>query len=53
MIAYVFIKIPVTAIVISFIFIIGGILAVINLPIDQYPNIIPPTVMVIRSIYGS
>src|SRR4051794_9978382 len=46
MIADVFIKRPVTAIVISIVIAITGILSMINLPIGQYPDITPPVVQV-------
>ena len=48
MIANTFIKRPVTAIVISLILIISGVICIFNLAVDQYPNISPPSV----SIYG-
>ena len=44
MIANTFIKRPVTAIVISIILIISGIICIFNLAVDQYPNISPPGV---------
>src|SRR3978361_1894475 len=44
MIAETFIKRPVTAIVISIVIVIVGILAISNLAIGQYPEITPPTV---------
>jgi len=44
MIADTFIKRPVTAIVISLVIIIVGILSISNLAIGQYPEITPPTV---------
>src|SRR4051812_47189164 len=46
MIADVFIKRPVTAIVISLVITITGLLAMVNLPISQYPDITPPVVQV-------
>ncbi len=49
MIANTFIKRPVTAIVISLVLIISGIICIFNLAVDQYPNISPPSV----SVYGS
>jgi HAE1 family hydrophobic/amphiphilic exporter-1 len=49
MIANTFIKRPVTAIVISLVLIISGIISINNLAIDQYPKITPPSV----GIYGS
>src|ERR1700722_1250257 len=44
MIANTFIKRPVTAIVISLVIMISGILCIFNLAVDQYPNISPPGV---------
>ena len=49
MIANTFIKRPVTAIVVSLVLIISGIISIDNLAIDQYPRITPPSV----GIYGS
>ncbi|HUZ59204.1 MAG TPA: efflux RND transporter permease subunit [Hanamia sp.] len=49
MIANTFIKRPVTAIVISLVLVIAGIICINNLAVDQYPNISPPSV----SVYGS
>ena len=46
MISEVFIKRPVTAIVISILICIVGIISIYTLPISQYPNIAPPTVTV-------
>ncbi|MBX2901338.1 MAG: multidrug efflux RND transporter permease subunit [Cyclobacteriaceae bacterium] len=50
MISEVFIKRPVTAIVISIVIVLVGLIAMINLPISQYPDITPPTVA-INGIY--
>ena len=46
MIADTFIKRPVTAIVISVVLVLVGIIAVTTLPVAQYPDITPPTVSV-------
>src|ERR1700756_1115979 len=46
MIANTFIKRPVTAIVISIVLVITGIICILNLPVDQYPDITPPVVQV-------
>lgn len=46
MIAETFIKRPVTAIVISIIIVLVGIISLINLPVAQYPDISPPTVSI-------
>jgi hydrophobic/amphiphilic exporter-1 (mainly G- bacteria), HAE1 family len=46
MIADVFIKRPVTAIVVSIVIVLVGLIAMTQLPISQYPDITPPTVSV-------
>ena len=46
MISDVFIKRPVTAIVISVVIVLVGFIAMTTLPIAQYPDITPPTVSV-------
>jgi HAE1 family hydrophobic/amphiphilic exporter-1 len=46
MIADVFIKRPVTAIVTSLVIVLVGIIAMSTLPISQYPDITPPTVSI-------
>lgn len=53
MIADTFIKRPVTAIVISIVIILVGLLALINLPVSQYPDITPPTVSVSGNFTGA
>src|SRR6201986_4242622 len=53
MIANAFIKRPVTAIVISLILIISGVICVFNLAVDQYPNISPPSVGVNATYTGA
>ena len=53
MLADTFIKRPVTAIVIAIVIILGGTLALLNLPVDQYPNITPPTVTVSSTFTGA
>jgi len=53
MIADVFIKRPVTAIVISLVLVIVGIIALTTLPISQYPNITPPTVSISGAFTGA
>ena len=53
MIANTFIKRPVTAIVISIVLSISGIICIFNLAIDQYPNITPPSVGVSGSYTGA
>ncbi|MFC0512612.1 efflux RND transporter permease subunit [Mucilaginibacter angelicae] len=53
MIADTFIKRPVTAIVISLVILIVGILSITSLPIGQYPDITPPTVSVSGTYIGA
>jgi len=53
MIANTFIKRPVTAIVISLILMISGTICLLNLAVDQYPNISPPSVSVNGSYTGA
>ncbi len=53
MIANTFIKRPVTAIVISIVLAITGIICIFNLPIDQYPDITPPVVQVNGQFTGA
>ncbi|MBL1407284.1 efflux RND transporter permease subunit [Sphingobacterium faecale] len=53
MISEVFIKRPVTAMVISILITIIGVIAVSTLPISQYPSIAPPTVTVTANYTGA
>lgn len=53
MIADVFIKRPITSIVISVVIVLVGIISLINLPIAQYPEITPPTVQVTGNFTGA
>lgn len=53
MIANTFIKRPVTAIVISIVLVLTGIICILNLPIDQYPDITPPVVQVNAQYTGA
>ncbi|GAB3431470.1 efflux RND transporter permease subunit [Niabella aquatica] len=53
MIADVFIKRPVTAIVISIVIVLVGVISLINLPVAQYPDISPPTVSVSGNYTGA
>jgi len=53
MIADTFIRRPVTAIVISLVIAILGIVCVFTLPINQYPNITPPAVSVSANYTGA
>ena len=53
MIADTFIKRPVTAIVISIVIVLVGIIAMTVLPIAQYPDITPPTVTITGNFTGA
>lgn len=53
MISEVFIKRPVTAIVISVLILLAGLLILTGLPISQYPSIAPPTVTVTANYTGA
>ncbi len=53
MVADVFIKRPVTAIVISIVFVLVGLIAMTTLPVSQYPDITPPTVAVTGTYIGA
>jgi len=53
MIADTFIKRPVTAIVISIVLVLVGVLALLNLPVSQYPDISPPTVQITSQFLGA
>jgi HAE1 family hydrophobic/amphiphilic exporter-1 len=53
MIANTFIKRPVTAIVISIVLVLTGTISILNLPIDQYPEITPPIVQVNGQFTGA
>jgi len=53
MIADIFIKRPIAAMVISIVLVILGIIAIYSLPISQYPDIIPPVVQVSGQFTGA
>ena len=53
MIADTFIKRPVTAIVISIVIVLIGILSILSLPVSQYPDISPPTVNISTTYNGA
>lgn len=53
MIANTFIKRPVTAMVISVVLVITGVICIYNLPIEQYPQITPPVVQVNGQFTGA
>ena len=53
MIANTFIRRPITAIVISIVIVLVGILSILKLPVSQYPDITPPTVQISGSFNGA
>ena len=53
MIAGTFIKRPVTAIVISIVIVVVGLISMSTLPVAQYPNITPPTVTIGGNFIGA
>ena len=48
-----FIDRPVLSSVISIFLVLGGILGLLSLPIERYPNIAPPTIMVMTNYTGA
>ena len=48
-----FIKRPVLSTVISILIVLLGFIGLVSLPIEQYPNIAPPNIMVIASYPGA
>ncbi|HTY60593.1 MAG TPA: efflux RND transporter permease subunit [Bacteroidota bacterium] len=53
MIANTFLNRPVTAIVISIVIVLVGLMAIYNLPVSQYPDITPPTVQITGVFNGA
>jgi hydrophobic/amphiphilic exporter-1 (mainly G- bacteria), HAE1 family len=53
MIASLFIRRPVTAIVTSIVIVMLGVLAIFKLPVSQYPDITPPTVQITGAFNGA
>jgi hydrophobic/amphiphilic exporter-1 (mainly G- bacteria), HAE1 family len=53
MVADVFIRRPVTAIVVSVVIVLVGLIAMSTLPVSQYPDITPPTVTVNGTYIGA
>jgi HAE1 family hydrophobic/amphiphilic exporter-1 len=49
----IFLKRPVTAIVISIVVVLVGSLAILNMPVSQYPDITPPTVQITSNFTGA
>ena len=48
-----FIKRPVLSTVVSIFFVLLGIIGLVSLPIEQYPNIAPPTIQVSTTYQGA
>src|SRR5688572_7805746 len=53
MIAETFIRRPVTAIVISIVIVLVGLISLVGLPVAQYPDISPPTVSIAGNFIGA
>ena len=49
----IFLRRPVTAIVISLVILLVGSLAILSMPISQYPDITPPTVQITSNFIGA
>src|SRR6201992_4407252 len=49
----IFLRRPVTAIVISVVILLVGTIAILNMPVSQYPNITPPTVQITMNFTGA
>jgi hydrophobic/amphiphilic exporter-1 (mainly G- bacteria), HAE1 family len=49
----IFLRRPVTAIVISLVILLVGTIAILNMPISQYPDITPPTVQITSNFTGA
>jgi HAE1 family hydrophobic/amphiphilic exporter-1 len=49
----IFVRRPVTSIVISLVILLVGTLAILTMPISQYPNITPPTVSITSNFTGA
>ena len=47
-----FIKRPVLSTVISILIVLLGFIGLVSLPIEQYPNIAPPNIVVMSSYQG-
>ncbi|MCU1244990.1 MAG: transporter, hydrophobe/amphiphile efflux-1, family, partial [Acidobacteria bacterium] len=48
-----FINRPVVAIVISIVTVLGGLIALLGLPIEQFPDIVPPLIQIQTSYPGA
>jgi len=49
----IFLRRPVTAIVVSLVILLVGTLAILSMPISQYPDITPPTVQITSNFVGA
>src|ERR1700743_449285 len=49
----IFLKRPVMALVISIVILLVGSLAILSMPISQYPDITPPTVQITSNFVGA
>ena len=49
----IFLRRPVTAIVISLVILLVGTLAILSMPVSQYPDITPPTVQITSNFVGA
>ena len=48
-----FINRPVVAIVISIITVLGGLVALLNLPVEQFPDLVPPMIQITGQYPGA
>src|SRR5216684_8803540 len=48
-----FINRPIVAIVISIVTVLGGLIALFGLPIEQFPDIVPPLIQIATSYPGA
>src|ERR1700742_1685897 len=53
MMSNIFLRRPVTAIVISLVILLVGTLAILSMPVSQYPDITPPTVQITSTFIGA
>ncbi len=48
-----FINRPIVAMVISILFVIGGLVSILGLPVAQFPNIVPPEILIDTTYVGA
>ena len=48
-----FINRPIVAIVIAILTVLGGLLAMLGLPVEQFPDIVPPLIQIQSSYPGA